>query len=72
MVALHNNCVKALALSKEKAKEPAKNADVDTVIYGKYLKFQAPFKVRVEYLNQGQSEKPVAADGLYVDEIRTY
>ncbi len=55
--------MKALALSKDKAREPAKNADLDTGIYGRYLKFQAPFKVRIKYLNQGQFEKPVAADG---------
>ncbi len=55
--------MKALALSKDKAKEPAKNADVDTGIYGKNIRFQAPFKSRIEYLNQGQFEKPVAADG---------
>jgi hypothetical protein len=63
LVQLHNNCVKALALTKGKTKEPAKNSDLDTGIYGRYLKFQAPFKFRIEYLNQGQFEKPVAADG---------
>ncbi len=55
--------MKALALSKDKTKEPAKNADVDTGIYGKYVRFQVPFKSRIEYLNKGQFEKPVAADG---------
>jgi hypothetical protein len=63
LVALHNNCVKALALSKDNAKEPAKNADVETGIYAKYVRFQVQFKSRIEYLNQGQFEKPVAADG---------
>jgi hypothetical protein len=55
--------VKALALSKDKAREPAKNPDLDTGIYGRYPKFQAPNKIRLEYLNKGQFEKPVAADG---------
>ena len=50
--------MKTLALSKDNAKEPAKNADVDTGIYGKYVRFQAPFKSRIEYLNNGQFEKP--------------
>ncbi len=52
LVALHNNCVKALALSKGKAKEPAKNADVDTGIYGIYVRLHVPFKSRIEYLNK--------------------
>jgi hypothetical protein len=55
--------VKSLALSKDKSREPAKNPDLDTGIYGRYLKFQAPYKFRLEYLNKGQFEKPVAADG---------
>lgn len=63
LVKLHNNCVKALALCKGTAKEPARNADLDTGMYGKYVKFQAPYKSRLEYLNKGQFEKPVAADG---------
>jgi hypothetical protein len=63
LVALHNNCVKALALSKDKAKEPAKIADLDTGMYGRYVRFQAPWKNRLDYLNKGQFEKPVAADG---------
>jgi hypothetical protein len=62
-VQLHDNCVKSLALSKDKAREPAKNPDLDIVIYGIYLKLQAPYKSRLEYLNKGHFEKPVAADG---------
>jgi hypothetical protein len=50
---------------KDKAKEPAKNADldIDTGMYTRYVKFQAPSKIRLEYLNKEQFEKPVAADG---------
>jgi hypothetical protein len=63
LVKLHDNCVKSLALSKGKAREPARNADLDIEIYGRYLEFQAPYKSRLEYLKKGQFEKPVAADG---------
>ncbi len=42
LVALHNICVKSLALGKDKAKEPAKNADLDTGMYNRHVKFQAP------------------------------
>jgi hypothetical protein len=48
---------------KDKAKEPAKNPDIDTGIYGRYVRFQPPYKSRLECLNQGQFEKPVTADG---------
>ncbi len=58
LVKLHDNCVKSLALSKSKAKEPARNADLDTGMYGRYVKFQALYKSRLEYLNKGQFEKP--------------
>ncbi len=60
LVAPINNCVKALALSKKKAKEPARNPDIDTGMKGISVKFQAPYKSRLEYLNKRQFEKPVA------------
>jgi hypothetical protein len=50
-------------LGKDKAKEPAKKADLDTGMYNRYVKFQAPYKSRLEVLNKGQFEKPVNADG---------
>ncbi len=37
------------ALGKDKAKESAKNADLDNGLYNRYVKFQAPSKIRLDF-----------------------
>jgi hypothetical protein len=37
---MHKNCLKSLALNGTKAKEPAKAVDIETGIYGRYVKNQ--------------------------------
>jgi hypothetical protein len=54
--------VKALALSEDTAKDPAKDPDLDG-IYSRHVTFQQPYKSRLSFLNKGQFEKPVTADG---------
>ena len=61
---LHENTYRALAMNPDNAKEPAKNPDLDTGLYSKYVKFQVHHKGRLEYLNTGgQFELPASTDG---------
>ena len=57
LLTLHYNTYKAAALNS-KVKETHKNPDLDTTIYGKYLKFQSAFKVRLQYLKEGHFVTP--------------
>lgn len=55
---LHYNTYKALAVDADKAKEPAKNPDIDTGLYIKYCKFQVAHNARSAFLRSGHFEKP--------------
>ena len=50
LLTLHYNTYKAAALNS-KVKETSRNPDLDPAIYGKYVKFQSAFKVRLQYLS---------------------
>ena len=67
MLVLHKNCVKIIH-TKSDAREPCKNPNLDTGLYGKYVKFQTAFPNRHKYLSTGgdsnlQFETPDAPNG---------
>ena len=58
------NCiliVRRLSLNK-KAKDPAHNLDIDTGLYGQYLKMQAAHAARITFLKEGHYEEPLITD----------
>ena len=57
LLTLHYNTYKAAALNS-KVKETSRNPDLDPAIYGKYVKFQSAFKVRLQYLKEGHFVTP--------------
>ena len=67
MLVLHKNCVKIIH-TKSDAREPCKNPNLDTGLYGKDVKFQTAFPNRHKYLSTGgdsnlQFETPDAPNG---------
>jgi hypothetical protein len=57
LLSLHTNTFKAAAM-KSAIKDTARNPDLDSSLFNKYIKFQGAYKGRLEYLNAGQFVTP--------------
>ena len=55
---MHSNTLKAAAMNS-KITQPVINPDLDPTLYGKYVKFQGAYKVRLQYLKEGHFVTPV-------------
>ena len=60
LLQLHTYCVKAL--NDKSAEVPSQKVDVDTGLYGQYVKFQVAYKEQIDHLKSGKFEEPAAPD----------
>ncbi len=61
MVELHPNCTKAL-IDKSVKIPSQKKIDIDTGLYGNYVKLQVVFPARLAHLKAAQFEEPAVQD----------